>query len=31
MQSANADWKMRREHLSPCRTTKCADILGVTC
>ncbi|WP_392360690.1 DUF4113 domain-containing protein [Serratia rubidaea] len=22
---------MRREHLSPCRTTKCADILGVTC
>ncbi|MEL5575208.1 translesion error-prone DNA polymerase V subunit UmuC [Serratia marcescens] len=31
VQSAKVDWKMRREHLSPCRTTKYADILGVKC
>ncbi|EMH7334753.1 translesion error-prone DNA polymerase V subunit UmuC [Serratia marcescens] len=31
IQSAKADWKMRRENLSPCWTTKYADILKVRC
>lgn len=31
IQSAKADWKMRREHLSPCWTTKYTDILKVRC
>ncbi|MBD8454744.1 DUF4113 domain-containing protein [Serratia rubidaea] len=31
MQSANADWKMRWEHLSPCWTTRKTDLLKAKC
>ncbi|HIE4392662.1 DUF4113 domain-containing protein [Raoultella terrigena] len=29
VQCVNADWKMCREHLSPCRTTRGTDVLKV--